>query len=563
MEAAEPAALESSHAHIVWALLLTAVAVAFAAIGLGYERRRRFRARVIGQRNQQAVASTAKDIRGQVCGEMAEAKADMPNASVMPRIPPLTSKGLQGFGPTEGVIVIIGSGIAGLSTAASLHKLGIPAVVLEREPAPREEGSAITFWPNAFRVLDTLGVAHHVRDTHSLVHRVEIVDWDGALLRAFGLEECEGAPHDARIVRRSALVGALRSAIPPRLVCYGVSVANVHAHEQGAEVELSDRTRLRCKAVVAADGTKSRVAAKLGLKPAAYAGEVYYRGVATFPEGVPEPPGTLRMMWSARGVRVGMSSISRTQCFWFTTLTCPEAAWMETPEKRKADALESVKGFGFHIQDAIRNTPAEMVTRSRIVDRWLKPGKAFGQGCITVVGDAMHPMTPSLGQGGCIALEDGVKLAQAVQGAGGAAASPAVLAEALRSFERERTARSTPVTVKSRFMGALLQIRNPWFCVVRNWVVRNFYPVHSFLKPAAFDCGPLTASPGATSVATPAPEDPTAVRTPRTEPRQRGKKSAEGVQEQISRDEASPMHRHGTPEDMRNWPSQASLSVIG
>ena len=61
-----------------------------------------------------------------------------------------------------------------------------------------------------------------------------------------------------------------------------------------------------------------------------------------------------------------------------------------------------------------------------------------------------------------VCLQDGVKLAQAVQGAGGAAASPAVLAEALRSFERERTARSTPVAVKSRFMGALLQIRNPW-----------------------------------------------------------------------------------------------------
>lgn len=37
--------------------------------------------------------------------------------------------------------------------------------------------------------------------------------------------------------------------------------------------------------------------------------------------------------------------------------------------------------------------------------RWLKPGKEVGQGCITVVGDALHPMTPSLGQGGCIALE--------------------------------------------------------------------------------------------------------------------------------------------------------------
>ena len=42
---------------------------------------------------------------------------------------------------------------------------------------------------------------------------------------------------------------------------------------------------------------------------------------------------------------------------------------METPEKRKADALASVSGFAFHIQDAIRNTPAEAVSRSRIVDR--------------------------------------------------------------------------------------------------------------------------------------------------------------------------------------------------
>lgn len=54
-------------------------------------------------------------------------------------------------------------------------QVGIPVVVLEREPAPREEGSAITFWPNAFRVLDTLGVAHHVRETHSLVHRQDSI----------------------------------------------------------------------------------------------------------------------------------------------------------------------------------------------------------------------------------------------------------------------------------------------------------------------------------------------------------------------------------------------------
>ena len=72
--------------------------------------------------------------------------------------------------------------------------------------------------------------------------------------------------------------------------------------------------------------------------------------MATFPEGVPEPPGTLRMIWSDRGVRIGISTISATECFWFTTLACPEQAKMETPEKRQADALASISGFCAHIQ---------------------------------------------------------------------------------------------------------------------------------------------------------------------------------------------------------------------
>ncbi len=58
-------------------------------------------------------------------------------------------------------------------------------------------------------------------------------------------------------------------------------------------------------------------------------------------------------------------------------------------------------------------------------------------------------------------MQDGVKLAQALQETGGAAAAPTNIAEALREFERERTARAIPVTVKSHMMGAMLQIKNP------------------------------------------------------------------------------------------------------
>ena len=34
------------------------------------------------------------------------------------------------------------------------------------------------------------------------------------------------------------------------------------------------------------------------------------------------------------------------------------------------------------------------------------------------------------------------------------------------------------------------------FCMVRNWVVATFFPVHSFLAPAAYRCGPLVHCSG-------------------------------------------------------------------
>lgn len=52
-----------------------------------------------------------------------------------------------------------------------LLQVGVPCKVFERESGPRKGGSAIGLWPNAFRALDALGVADHLREQHPLISR--------------------------------------------------------------------------------------------------------------------------------------------------------------------------------------------------------------------------------------------------------------------------------------------------------------------------------------------------------------------------------------------------------
>ncbi|KAK9917380.1 hypothetical protein WJX75_003773 [Coccomyxa subellipsoidea] len=397
-------------------------------------------------------------------------------------------------------ILVVGAGIGGLATAAALHKVGIPVRVIERESGPRREGTAIGLWPNAFRALDALGVAEPLREAHPLFDRIELCREDGSAIRTVLIDECTGAPHEFRGVYRGGLLRALQSAVPPDAVCYDCAVSSVEQDGTGVDVTLESGERLRAPVVIGADGVRSRIAKALGLGEANYAGYIAYRGVAVFEGGVPMRMNSVRMLWGS-GVRAGLYPLSATEAYWFTTLNCNSTAVITDPEECRADALETVKGWSSEITDAIKCTPAERITRSRIADRWLKPGQPFGSGRITLVGDAAHPMTPNLGQGGCVALEDAVVLARALRDVMGPAASTSAadvstitstaLQAALREYEVERSSRVLKISVRSNLMGTVLQIPFAPVVAARNYAVEKFLPVKDFLDHASYDCGTL------------------------------------------------------------------------
>ncbi|CAK0760239.1 hypothetical protein CVIRNUC_002755 [Coccomyxa viridis] len=400
---------------------------------------------------------------------------------------------------SDEAVLVVGAGIAGLATAAALHKVGIPVRVLERESGPRREGSAIGLWPNAFRALDALGLAQPLREAHPLFDRIELCKEDGTVLRAIVLDECEGAPHEFRGVYRGGLLRALQSGVPPDCIQYNSAVQSIVQDDDGVSVSLESGELLRGPVLVGADGVRSRVAAALGLREPNYAGYIAYRGVATFKGGVPMRMNSVRMLWG-KGVRAGLYPLSDTEAYWFTTKNCSSEERVTDPEECRRDCLETVQGWSSEITDAIKSTPLERITRSRIADRWLPPGKPYGKGRITLCGDGSQPMTPNLGQGGCVALEDAIVLARTLQGAVGRTLGQSAqlhsltstsVNEALRDFERERTRRKLKISVKSNFMGFALQIPFAPVVAARNFAVSNLLPVRDFLDHAAYDCGTL------------------------------------------------------------------------
>ena len=60
-------------------------------------------------------------------------------------------------------VIVVGAGIAGLSTAVALHRGGHLVTVFE-ERSDTSSGAGISIWPNALAALDRIGLGDQVRE---------------------------------------------------------------------------------------------------------------------------------------------------------------------------------------------------------------------------------------------------------------------------------------------------------------------------------------------------------------------------------------------------------------
>lgn len=316
----------------------------------------------------------------------------------------------------------------------------------ERAPELREVGAGMMLWPNASRVLKELGALERVASRSGPNETFLVRSSEGRILMNIALGRFD-VP--ALCTRRSDLLEALLIGIPGEKIRLGREVTGLEDTGRGVRVHFSDGEWAEHDAVIGADGIRSRVRGLLfGEIAPVYRGYTVWRGVAHYGGGA-VPRGSNSESWG-RGKRFGILHTGRDRFTWYAAANAAEHR-PDSAEGRQTELLRMFAGWHAPVPDLIAATPADEILKNPAYD--LPPLRRWTSGRLTLLGDAAHPCTPNLGQGGCMALEDGLVLAKCFSRA-------ASIEQALARYEALRRPRTGHVQQRSLLMGTIGQWEN-------------------------------------------------------------------------------------------------------
>jgi 2-polyprenyl-6-methoxyphenol hydroxylase-like FAD-dependent oxidoreductase len=355
-------------------------------------------------------------------------------------------------------LLIVGGGIAGLATAAGLARDGIACEVVERAERWAPLGAGIVLSVNAMAVLRGLGLAEGALARGAVLARGAITDARAREIAVTDFAALEPAFGPTLGIHRADLHEILLAGAAKVPVTLGASVDELHSDASGVDVRLSDGREARFDLVLGADGLRSRVRELLfGALPLAYSGYTCWRFALEGALAEVE----LREMWG-RGLRFGVAPIGGGRVYGYAVANAPRGA--ADPEAgRVARLRERFAGFGGQVpellaaierpEQLIHNDLEELAQR-----RWSK-------GRVVLLGDAAHAMTPNMGQGAAMALEDSAVLLELIR----AGTQAREIGARLRA-RRERRVRF--VQAQSRRIGRIGQWHGRLACGLRDGLLR-------------------------------------------------------------------------------------------
>ena len=327
-----------------------------------------------------------------------------------------------------GKVLVVGGGIAGLTTAAALHRYGFATELVERQPTWSAPGAGFLVHANGMRMLRALGLDQGVVSAGTVVERWQFFDAKGCLLSDTDLTAVWGEVGPCIGIVRPRLHSALSKGVTDVPCRLGTAVASLVQDDRSVTVAFPDGTSGAYDLVVGADGIRSTVRAlTLGAAPPIYLGAMNWRSIAPIrPAGLESAV----QMHVDDGRIFGLVTMGAGHTYSFAISIEPQS---HDPVEGRLERLRvRFAGFGPRVQDYL----AALERDDQIICsamEWVPLDKVCS-GRVVLVGDAAHARSPMLGQGGCMAMEDACVLAEELR-------SGASVEAALTGFARRRKPR--------------------------------------------------------------------------------------------------------------------------
>ncbi|NES90084.1 MULTISPECIES: NAD(P)/FAD-dependent oxidoreductase [Okeania] len=347
--------------------------------------------------------------------------------------------------PVVQKVAIIGGGIGGLATAIALRKKGIDAHVYEKARELRPVGAGLSLNPNGLKALEAIEstIVEQLKQAGSILKVVSLQKNTGEITQKTKITLMEKYGQPLLSIRWSKLQEILAAALPPEIIHLNHRCVDFTQNHNSVTVEFEGKKTVEVDLVVGADGIKSAVRQTLiGDGEPRYLGRMSWRGLLKYSHELLGANEVTTM--TAAPKNLTLMDVGDGYIFWGATMLCVDDSNSGNAADIKSRLLKEFGEWASPVPEIMEATDAEIIVERPIWDR--EPLSSWSKGRVTLLGDAAHPMSPSIGQGASTAFEDGYELSEYL-------AKAPNLDAALALYDRNRIERTHIIQARSGLAG--------------------------------------------------------------------------------------------------------------
>jgi len=362
--------------------------------------------------------------------------------------------------------MIAGGGIGGLCTALVLQNQGHDVHIYEKATSYRPFGGPIQIASNALESLKRIdeNVYNAILEQSTSIGTRKNGLKDGLSNEWFATFDLY-APARRRnqdssvVIDRPILQEILLQGIGRGTVSNGCEVTGYTKHQYSAPGNsvtglLSNGSSVQCDLLIGSDGINSKVREKLvpRLSDPVWSGYTCFAAIAQcVPDDIKDVGYKVFLGSRKYFVSVDVGG-GRIQWYAFLNLP-PNSLSLKDGEESISFLRDEFKGWSPEVEQLLGSTAFDQIEQRDLFDR--APEFKWADGHVCLLGDAVHPMMPNLGQGGGMAIEDALVLGQELRPELLERGGP-VVPLALGRYQQNRLVRAAVVQGMSRASSAIL-----------------------------------------------------------------------------------------------------------